>query len=55
LLWYFFRGAIWQSFTRPKLESFAGRTADAPLLGLVSAFVKDWIPLIDDYYYYTAT
>jgi len=55
LLWYFFRGQIWTSYTRPKLDSFVNKTASAPLLGLISAFVKDWIPLIDEYYYYTAT
>ncbi|KAF8521500.1 peroxisomal membrane protein PEX16 [Gautieria morchelliformis] len=55
LLWYFFRGPIWSSYTRPKLVAFADKTATAPVLGLVSAFMKDWMPLIDDYYYYTAT
>ncbi|KAI5121267.1 hypothetical protein M0805_002312 [Coniferiporia weirii] len=54
-LWYLLRGSIWQSYTRPKLESLANKTAHTPVLGLMSAFVKDWIPLIEDYYYYTAT
>lgn len=36
---------------RPKLESFVTRTSQAPLLGLFGALVKDWIPLIDTYYY----
>jgi hypothetical protein len=36
---------------RPKLEAFAKSTAHAPLLGLLSAFVTDWVPLIDEYYY----
>ncbi|KAF8585528.1 peroxisomal membrane protein PEX16 [Ramaria rubella] len=51
LLWYFFRGPIWSSYTRPKLVAFADKTAAAPVLGLLSAFMKDWMPLIDDYYY----
>ncbi|TDL28628.1 peroxisomal membrane protein PEX16 [Rickenella mellea] len=55
ILWYIFRGSIWKSFTRPKLEAFANKTSHAPLLGLISAFIKDWVPLIDEYYYYTAT
>lgn len=36
---------------RPKLEVFADRASRAPLLGLFGGFVKDWIPLIDEYYY----
>ncbi|KIJ32048.1 hypothetical protein M422DRAFT_185048 [Sphaerobolus stellatus SS14] len=51
LLWYFFRGQIWETYTRPKFVGFADKTASTPLLGLLSAFVKDWVPLIDDYYY----
>ncbi|OBZ78670.1 Peroxisomal membrane protein PEX16 [Grifola frondosa] len=54
ILWYLLRGSIWQTWTRPKLEAFAKSTAHAPLLGIFSAFVNDWVPLIDEYYYYTA-
>ncbi|CAL1695690.1 unnamed protein product [Somion occarium] len=54
ILWYLLRGSIWETWTRPKLESIADSTANVPLLGLFSAVVKDWIPLIDEYYYYTA-
>ncbi|KAL1720702.1 peroxisome membrane protein [Schizophyllum commune] len=54
MLWYLFRGTLWQSYTRPKLEAFADATAHRPVLGLVGSFVRDWVPLIDEYYYYTA-
>ncbi|KAF8960997.1 peroxisomal membrane protein PEX16 [Flammula alnicola] len=54
MLWYLLRGSIWETYTRPKLESFVTRTQHTPLVGLFGALVKDWIPLIDDYYYYTA-
>ncbi|KAK2461943.1 hypothetical protein APHAL10511_006406 [Amanita phalloides] len=54
LLWYLLRGSIWGSYTRPKLEGVVDKTMNVPLLGLLSALVKDWIPLIDEYYYYTA-
>ncbi|CAK5280208.1 unnamed protein product [Mycena citricolor] len=54
IVWYLLRGSIWETYTRPKLESFATATSQRPLLGLVGALVKDWIPLIDEYYYYTA-
>ena len=36
---------------RPKIESFTESTARTPILGLLGALVKDWMPLIDDYYY----
>lgn len=55
LLWYLFRGAVWSEWTRPKFDAIAKKTQDAPLLGLLSAFIGDWVPLIDEYYYYTAT
>ncbi|KAF8202919.1 peroxisomal membrane protein PEX16 [Pholiota molesta] len=54
MLWYLLRGSIWDSYTRPKLESFVSSTAHTPLLGLFGSLLKDWIPLVDDYYYYTA-
>ncbi|RPD55802.1 peroxisome membrane protein [Lentinus tigrinus ALCF2SS1-6] len=54
ITWYLLRGSIWDTWTRPKLESFANKTAHTPFVGIFSAFVKDWIPLIDEYYYYTA-
>lgn len=36
---------------RPQLEALADKTATAPVLSLVSALLKDWIPLIDEYHY----
>ncbi|KAF5312260.1 hypothetical protein D9619_003549 [Psilocybe cf. subviscida] len=54
MLWYLLRGSIWETYTRPKLDSLVTRTAHTPILGLFGSLLKDWIPLIDDYYYYTA-
>ncbi|VDC01824.1 unnamed protein product [Peniophora sp. CBMAI 1063] len=54
MLWYLLRDSIWQTWTRPKLETFADKTASVPLINLVSAFLKDWMPLIDEYHYYTS-
>ncbi|KAH9837218.1 peroxisomal membrane protein PEX16 [Rhodofomes roseus] len=51
MLWYILRGSIWESWTKPKLEAFANKTANAPLLGLFSALMRDWVPLIDEYHY----
>nr|GAT44156.1 predicted protein [Mycena chlorophos] len=54
MVWYLLRGSIWETYTKPKLESFALLTSSRPVLGLFGALVRDWIPLIDEYYYYTA-
>jgi len=54
MLWYLLRGSIWETWTRPKVVALAESTASIPLVGVFSAFVKDWIPLIDEYHYYTA-
>ncbi|EIW64597.1 peroxisome membrane protein [Trametes versicolor FP-101664 SS1] len=54
IIWYLLRGSLWEGWTKPKLESIAEKTARAPLVGVFGALVKDWIPLIDEYYYYTA-
>jgi len=54
MVWYLLRGSIWESYTRPKLESFADMASQKPLLSLFGALVRDWVPLIDEYYYYTA-
>lgn len=36
---------------RPKLEGLATGVSHTPLFGLFGAFIQDWIPLIDEYYY----
>lgn len=38
---------------RPRLEGISDRFADKPLIGFVSTLIKDYTPLIDDYYYCT--
>ncbi|KAI0825066.1 peroxisome membrane protein [Trametes gibbosa] len=53
IVWYLLRGSIWENWTKPKLEGFADKTAHTPLIGVLGALVKDWIPLIDEYYYCT--
>jgi len=54
MLWYLLRGSIWEEYTRPKLDSFADKVTHAPILGLLGGLIRDWIPLIDEYYYYTS-
>ncbi|KAG8925559.1 Peroxisomal membrane protein pex16, partial [Tulasnella sp. 417] len=55
LLWYFLRGVVWKDFTQPKIQTFVKATEKVPLINVVGALVHDWMPLIDEYYYYTAT
>jgi hypothetical protein len=49
--WYLFKNHPTYVLDRPKLEGVVDTTVNVPILGLVSALVKDWIPLIDEYYY----
>lgn len=55
LFWYLLRGSVWENWTRPKLSTFADGTAKIPFLNLFGGLLKDWMPLIDEYYYYTAS
>ncbi|KAG8934502.1 Peroxisomal membrane protein pex16 [Tulasnella sp. 419] len=54
ILWYFLRGGIWSEWTRPKIEAIANTTSKAPIVGVIGSLIQDWIPLIDEYHYYTA-
>ncbi|KAH0838275.1 peroxisomal membrane protein PEX16 [Lanmaoa asiatica] len=54
LVWYLLRGSVWDSYTRPKIGSIAESVAAKPIVGALSMIIKDWMPLIDEYYYYTA-
>ncbi|KAG8846759.1 Peroxisomal membrane protein pex16 [Tulasnella sp. 330] len=54
LLWYFLRGGVWTDFTKPKLQGVVDLTGRIPLVNLAGALIQDWMPLIDEYYYYSA-
>ncbi|KAG1825891.1 peroxisomal membrane protein PEX16 [Suillus subaureus] len=51
ILWYLLRGSVWETYSRPKVEAVVEKTANTPILGVLSSIVKDWIPLVDGYYY----
>ncbi|SNX84546.1 related to Peroxisomal membrane protein PEX16 [Melanopsichium pennsylvanicum] len=53
--WYLLRGPLWYSFTRPKLAGLVDRTQGKFLIGMVGGVLSDYLPLIDEYYYYSAT
>ncbi|GAA5945444.1 hypothetical protein JCM3775_006778 [Rhodotorula graminis] len=52
--WYLVRGPVWESWTKPQLESIGRKFEDKPLVGFVSTLLNDYIPLYDEYYYYSA-
>jgi hypothetical protein len=43
------------SLLRPKLEGLARATENRTLLGIVGGIVRDHIPLVDEYHFYSAT
>ncbi|EST07090.1 Peroxisome membrane protein, Pex16 [Kalmanozyma brasiliensis GHG001] len=53
--WYLLRGPLWYSFTRPRLTNLVNRTQGKFLIGMVGGVLSDYLPLIDEYYYYSAT
>ncbi|GAA5822323.1 hypothetical protein JCM3770_001571 [Rhodotorula araucariae] len=52
--WYLVRGPVWESWTKPQLESVARKLEDKPVIGFVATLLHDYIPLYDEYYYYSA-
>ena len=38
-------------FCSPKLESIAEASERWPILNILSPFLRDWMPLVDEYYY----
>lgn len=41
--------------TRPKLSSLVRKTEGKALIGMVGGIIGDYLPLVDDYYFYSAT
>lgn len=52
--WYLLRGPVWYNYTRPKIEGLVRRTENRRIIGMVGNIARDYLPLVDDYYYYTA-
>ncbi|KAE9408149.1 peroxisome membrane protein [Gymnopus androsaceus JB14] len=48
------RDMLWYLFRVPKWPPLQIASLTTPILGLFGTLVQDWIPLIDEYYYYTA-
>ncbi|KAL4402952.1 peroxisomal membrane protein [Malassezia pachydermatis] len=52
--WYLLRGPVWYQWTRPKIAGFVARTEKRRIIGLLGSIVGEYLPLIDDYYYYSS-
>lgn len=54
LWWYLLRGPVWYRWTRPKIAHFVTRTEHRRIIGFFGSIAKEYLPLIDEYYYYAA-
>lgn len=54
-LWYLLRGPVWRQYTRVRVNKVCDKLEGKMLLGIVAAMVRDYVPLVDDLYFYTAT
>lgn len=53
--WYLLRGPVWYTWTRPKIAAFASATENRRLIGIIGSIARDYLPLVDDYYYYSSS
>ncbi|WVQ74803.1 hypothetical protein IAR50_004409 [Cryptococcus sp. DSM 104548] len=51
----FLTGPLWVGWTRPKIVKVARGLERIPLVGLVGELVEGYLPLVDDYFYYTSS
>ncbi|OWZ31130.1 peroxin-16 [Cryptococcus neoformans AD2-60a] len=51
----FMTGPMWIGWTRPKIVSVARTLERIPILGLVGDLVEGYLPLVDDYFFYTTS
>ncbi|GFZ49411.1 hypothetical protein JCM24511_07531 [Saitozyma sp. JCM 24511] len=51
----FLTGPMWVGWTRPKVLGWVKTLERIPLVGLVGELVEGYLPLVDDYFYYTAS
>lgn len=54
LWWYLLRGPVWYGWTRPKVAQFVASTEKRRIVGLLSSIIGEYLPLVDEYYYYSA-
>lgn len=55
VLWYLLRGPPWREYIRPRVHRLCDRFEPKPLLGLPAGMLREYVPLVDELYFYTAT
>ncbi|WVR07428.1 hypothetical protein IAU60_004469 [Kwoniella sp. DSM 27419] len=51
----FLTGPMWLGFTRPRVLGLAKWLERVPIVGLAGDLVEGYLPLVDDYFYYTSS
>ncbi|PWN30355.1 peroxisome membrane protein [Jaminaea rosea] len=51
-VWYLLRGPIWHMYTRVKVQGLCDKFEGRMLLGILAAMVREYVPLVDDLYFY---
>ncbi|KAI8803268.1 peroxisome membrane protein [Cladochytrium replicatum] len=52
--YYLLRQPFYDGFTRERLDGFITATSGKPLISIISAVLKDYQPLWEEYYFYTS-
>lgn len=52
--WYLLRGPVWFTWTRPKVAALAASLERRRLVRLLGSILRDYLPLVDEYYYYSS-
>lgn len=51
-VWYLLRGPVWHWYTRVRVQRLCDKLEGRMLLGILAAMVREYVPLVDDLYFY---
>lgn len=54
-LWYLLRGPLWETWTKKKVVALCDRWEDKAVLGLGASMAREYVPLVDGLWFYTAS
>ncbi|WFD22262.1 hypothetical protein MEQU1_000928 [Malassezia equina] len=54
LWWYLLRGPVWYGWTRPKVAKLVASMEKRRIVGVLGSIVGEYLPLVDEYYYYSS-
>ncbi|KAI9283560.1 peroxisome membrane protein [Umbelopsis sp. AD052] len=54
LLYYLLRGPFYEHFTKPRIEAFCDATETRPVASILAGAIRDYQPLWEDVFFYTA-